>query len=87
MRWVIKYAEQLNLKLQGFCIDRGFCSKEIADYIKQADYGFVMMLTDNIDSYTDAVAEIGGDIRNNVENSGMILVYASRRKKERLING
>ena len=33
MQWVIKYAEHLNLKLQGFCIDRGFCSKEIADYI------------------------------------------------------
>lgn len=67
MQWVIKYAEHLNLKLQGFCIDRGFCSKEIADYIKQADYGFVMMLTDNVDSYTDAVTEIGCDIRNNVE--------------------
>ena len=67
MQWVIKYADYLNLKLQGFCIDRGFCSKEIADYIKRSDYGFVMMLTDNVDSYTDAVAEIGGDIRNNVE--------------------
>lgn len=67
MQWVIKYAEHLNLKLQGFCIDRGFCSKEIADYIKRADYGFVMMLTDNVDSYTDAVSEIGGSIRNNVE--------------------
>ena len=67
MQWVIKYAEKLKLKLQGFCIDRGFCSKEIADYIKQANYNFVMMLTDNVDSYTDAVAEIGGDIRNNVD--------------------
>lgn len=67
MQWVIKYAESLKLKLQGFCIDRGFCSKEIADYIKQADFNFVMMLTDNVDSYTDSVAEIGGNIRNNVE--------------------
>lgn len=67
MQWVIKYAENLHLKLQGFCIDRGFCSKEIADYIKQAKFNFVMMLTDNVASYTDAVAEIGGDIRNNVE--------------------
>lgn len=67
MQWVVKYAESLKLKLQGFCIDRGFCSKEIADYIKQADYNFVMMLTDNVDSYTDAVSEIGDSIRNNVD--------------------
>ena len=67
MQWVIKYAENLKLKLQGFCIDRGFCGKEIADYIKQAHFNYVMMLTDNVDSYTDAVAEIGGSIRNNVE--------------------
>ena len=67
MQWVIKYAHSLKLKLQGFCIDRGFCGKEIADYIKQANFNYVMMLTDNVDSYTDAVAEIGGDIRNNID--------------------
>lgn len=67
MQWVIKYAESLKLKLQGFCIDRGFCGKEIADYIKQANYNYVMMLTDNVDSYTDAVVETGSDIRNNAD--------------------
>ena len=67
MQWVIKYAESLKLKLQGFCIDRGFCGKEIADYIKQANYNFVMMLTDNVDSYTDAISEIGSDIKNNID--------------------
>lgn len=66
MQWVIKYAENLKLTLKGFCIDRGFCSKEIADYIKEANFNFVMMLTDNVASYTDTVVEIGSDIRNNV---------------------
>ena len=67
MEWVIKYAENLHLKLLGFCIDRGFCSKEIADYIKRAGFNYVMMLTDNVDSYTDAVAEIGSGIKYNIE--------------------
>ena len=67
MKWVVKYAESMKLKLKGFCIDRGFCGKEIADYIRKTKFNYVMMPTDNVDSYTDAVADIGGNIRNNVE--------------------
>lgn len=67
MDWMIRFSKSLGLDIQGFCIDRGFCSKDTADGIKKSGHEFVMMLTDNVKAYTDSVEEVGDALKMNVE--------------------
>ena len=66
IRHLILNFKALKIKIGGFCVDRGFISKQNVDILKQEKIDFVMMLTNQPDGFTKAIDALRNKISNNI---------------------
>ena len=68
VKYVILFFKNLNVKIEGFCADRGFCSKDDTDLLRQNGLNFVLMMTSKPEGFATAKNALRDQVRNNVNN-------------------
>lgn len=64
---VFLFFKHLKVKIAGFCADRGFCTKEDTDLLRDMKVGFVLMMTSKPEGFTTAKNALRDTIRNNID--------------------
>ena len=67
VKYLIKFFSHTDVKIAGFCADRGFCSKANADMLRENGMGFVLMMTSKPDGFSDARDRLRDSIKCNVD--------------------
>ena len=65
--YVYKFFKHLDAKIEGFCADRGFCTKDGVDLLRGMKCNFVLMMTSKPEGFTEAKNKIRDSIRNNMK--------------------
>jgi hypothetical protein len=61
------FFKHLKAEIAGFFADRGFCTKEGTDLLREMKVGFVLMMTSKPEGFTTARNEMREAIRNNID--------------------
>ena len=64
---VLLFFKHLKVKIAGFCADRGFCTKDDTDLLRNMKVGFVLMMTSKPEGFITAKNELRDTIRNNID--------------------
>ena len=67
VRYMILYLSHVNVKILGFCVDRGFCSKPNTDMLRANGIEFVMMMTSKPDGFAEARNQLRDLVKFNME--------------------
>ncbi len=54
LKYLILYFSHTRVKVNGLCVDRGFCSKKNADMLRAAGMDFVMMMASKPEGFSEA---------------------------------
>lgn len=67
LKYLILYFSHTRVKVNGLCVDRGFCSKKNTDMLRAAGMDFVMMMTSKPEGFSEARDQLCDGIKYNVD--------------------
>ena len=67
VRYIIQYLSHVHVRILGFCVDRGFCSKPNTDMLRGYGIDFVMMMTSKPEGFAESRNKLRDLVKFNME--------------------
>ena len=67
VRYIIQYLSHVHVRILGFCVDRGFCSKPNTDMLRENGIDFVMMMTSKPEGFAESRNMLRDLVKFNME--------------------
>lgn len=67
VKYMIQFFAHIDVKIAGFCADRGFCNKSNADMLRDNGLDFLLMMTSKPEGFSSARNKLRDSIKCNME--------------------